>query len=423
VRRIADFLTRLPLGQQLALTACLCCLGATLILVALSATSSRYTQDNLQAAYGDAVVGQLAYRLSSELATGDRLGVAGELTRLADQPGVAAARALDVEGNEMAMAGDRQALRSVFSAPIIIAGDVAGTAEVSVDTQGQDEAQLRLLLALAGLAAILSFVVYGVTRAMAHHLARNIRALSAELAEVTGDEGASANEVITLRQRIAALPLELLKPSVVSDSGSDHYVETAISFVYFRSLPGYVDTVDEQRLQRYVATVHRMIYGAAGFYDGELEVVRQFGLAIYFGGRHPSGSAALRAASCAWLIQHAATQIETQLRLSVSLGLAVSGSELGRGDATDIYPGLYTQASLDELMALARKPGEGVVIADFISDDIDLTTRAGIDTRDDGQSILGSLADGHRDLLERQLQILLRALADQEEPQAGAQSE
>ena len=89
-----------------------------------------------------------------------------------------------------------------------------------------------------------------------------------------------------------------------------------------------------------------MIYGAAGFYSGELQVVRQFGLVIWFKGQHKTGSPALRGASCAWLIQQAAPELETSLRLSVGLGLSLGGSELGRGDERDIYPGLYTQAAV-----------------------------------------------------------------------------
>ena len=106
VRTFLDYLARFSLGQQLALTASLCCLLATLTLVALSAKSSRYTQDNLQRDHGEAVVAQLARRLSTELAVNDRLGVAGELNQLVEQAGVAGARALGVEGKALAAAGN-----------------------------------------------------------------------------------------------------------------------------------------------------------------------------------------------------------------------------------------------------------------------------------------------------------------------------
>ncbi len=412
MQKFLDYIGRLPLGQQLALTASICCLVATLVLVGLSAKSSRYTQDNLQSAYGGAMAEQLAVRLSGELAMNDWLGASGELNSVVQQTSISGARALDVEGMELAVAG-QIGNGSVFRANISIAGDVAGIAEVHVNTSAQDAAQLRFQLALSGLALVLSVAVYLATRAMARRLTKNLTALSAELASVTGGTDANANEVAALRARIAALPLDLLKPPIVARSPTDHYVDTAILYVYFRSLPGYVDTVDERRLQRYVATVHRLIYGAAGFYNGKLEVVRQFGLAVFFDGAHPVGSPALRAASCAWLIRQTTPEVEKSLRLSVGLGLAVGGSELGRGDAKDIYPGLYTQAALDELHTMASDIGEQIELTEFIAEDLDLTTRMTVSADEGRQAGISGVSDHHRDLLERQHHVLLRALVEQ----------
>ena len=92
-----------PLHQQLAATACLCCLISSLALVALAAQSSSHSQANLQSEYGKAVAEQLARRLGVELATGDRLGIAGELSKLTEQQSIVAARALDVDKRELAV--------------------------------------------------------------------------------------------------------------------------------------------------------------------------------------------------------------------------------------------------------------------------------------------------------------------------------
>ena len=119
-------------------------------------------------------------------------------------------------------------------------------AEISLNTRDQNAAQLRLQLALSGLAVLLSIAVYITTRTMAHRLASNLSALSAELASVTGSTVDNSNEVAALRAHIAALPLDLLRPPVVGNSSTDHYTNTAILYLYFRSLPGYVDTVDER---------------------------------------------------------------------------------------------------------------------------------------------------------------------------------
>ena len=129
-----EYFRRLPLGQQLALVAASCCLVATLALVALAARSSQYTQDNLQNDYGHAVTEQLAMRLASELAAGDLLGVSAELQKLVAQGSIAGARAVDIDGTSLAEAGLIEQLPMPFSAAILIAGDMAGRAEVATDT-------------------------------------------------------------------------------------------------------------------------------------------------------------------------------------------------------------------------------------------------------------------------------------------------
>ena len=415
MRALTTAFNNLPLHQQLATVACLCCLLSSLALVALAGQSSAYTRANLQAEYGRAVAEQLARRLGTEMATGDLLGVVGELNKLTEQRGIAATRALDVDGNELAVAGDRELGKFSFSSAIVIAGDQAGVAEVALNTAAQDRTQFQFLLSLSGLAILLSIAVYIATRALALRLGKNLQDVAAELGAVGDDTSVSANEVAALRERVAALPLDLLKPpSMEASQGDQHYVTTAILFVHFRSLPGYLETVDERRLQRYVAHVHRLLYGAAGFYGGELQVVRQFGIAIWFTGPHKIASPAVRAASCAWLIRQTAPTLEQQLRLTVGLGIAVGGSELGRGDSEDIYPGLYTQSAVDDLEQLARQPGDEIRLSDFLIEDLELTTRVAIETGTNGANHMGEFADGHRDLLERQRHILLQALVTAE---------
>ena len=418
MRAVTTVFSSLPLHQQLAATACLCCLISSLALVALAAQSSHHSQASLQGEYGQAVAEQLARRLGSEMASGDRLGIAGELNKLAEQKSIVAARALDVDKRELAAVGDQKSSSLIFQAPVMIAGDQAGIAEVAVNTAVRDSTQFQFVLSLSGLAILLSIAVYLITRTLALRLGKNLQAVAAELGVVGDTKEVSTNEIEALRERVAALPLDLLKPpSGEHHKGDQHYVETAILFIHFRSLPGYLETVDERRLQRYVAHIHRMIYGASGFYNGELQVVRQFGIAVWFTGKHKTASPTVRAASCAWLIQQTAPKLEEQLRLSVGLGLAVGGSELGRGDGEDIYPGLYTQAAVDELEALARQSGNEIHLSQTMIQDIELMNRVGIEEEPQGNYRLGQFADGQRDLVERQREILLRALITSDDPE------
>ncbi|EED35950.1 conserved hypothetical protein [Luminiphilus syltensis NOR5-1B] len=408
---IPQRLQRLPLGHQLAWTAALCCLVATLLLVALAAQSSAHTQRALQDEFGQAVAQQLARRLSVELAAGDLLGVAAELQRLIEQPTIAGAQVFDVEDAIIGKAGNPLS-KNAYSAAITIAGDIAGSIAVTIDTQIQDQARLQFIFGLSALSVILSIAVFLITRPLGSRLARHIDAVSAELAIAAGEGVDATNEVHKLRQQVAALPLELLKPSTGLAQGDEHYDDTGVLFIQLKSLPDYIDTLDEKRLQRYILLLHRLVYGAQGFYSGHLQVVRQFGLAVFFSGEHKVGSPALRATSCAWLIQNAIPAIEERLRLSLKMGLAVGMSELGHGDAEDIYPGLYTQATLDELQGLAQSLPDGISLSDKAASDIDVSTRVTVENTNNHGAVLGALADGHRDLLERQLQILLKAVLE-----------
>ena len=87
-----------PLSHQLALVAAGCCLLATLILVAVAAQSTRSVLNSTLDEHAQAAVANLGLRAGTELATGDRLGLAAALQVYTDQKLFSAARALDIEG-------------------------------------------------------------------------------------------------------------------------------------------------------------------------------------------------------------------------------------------------------------------------------------------------------------------------------------
>ena len=254
---------------------------------------------------------------------------------------------------------------------------------------------------------------------MGQRLASDISDAVAQLDAISNESSISVNEVHKLRDSINSLPLDLLKSQNLSQPGNDHYRDTAILCIALKHLPGYLDTLDDARLQGYVGLLHRIAYGSAGFYGGELSVIRQFGLAIYFSGSHAIGSPVLRAASCAWLMGQAAALAEKTERLSFMPGLAVGVSELGLGDAEDIYPGLYTQATLDDLLELAKQDVDAIFLSSRAAEDEGLTSRIGIDVIDERWMALGDISSRHMDLLARQLTLLRRVVApeEQESPQ------
>ena len=80
------------------------------------------------------------------MASGDRLGIAGELNKLAEQKSIVAARALDVDKRELAAFGDQKSSGLIFQAPVMIAGDQAGIAEVAVNTAVRDSTEFQFVL-------------------------------------------------------------------------------------------------------------------------------------------------------------------------------------------------------------------------------------------------------------------------------------
>ncbi len=408
-----------PLSHQLALVAAGCCLIATLILVAVASQSTQSILNTTLQEHAQAAVANLGLRAGNELAAGDRLGLAAALQFYTDQNLFSGARALDVDGNELAVAGARTTGGSLYRHAILIDGNSAGSVELYLDLTPQLEAKETLLWGLIALAGLLSTAVFAITRPMGQRLASDISDAVAQLDAISNEPSVSINELHKLRDSVNSLPLDLLKSQNLSHQDEAHYRDTAILCIALKHLPGYLDTLDDTRLQGYVGLLHRIAYGAAGFYGGELSVIRQFGLAIYFSGSHSIGSPVLRAASCAWLLAQSAALAEETERLSFMPGLAIGVSELGRGDAEDIYPGLYTQATLDELLELAHQDVDAILLSSRAAEDDGLTARVGIDVIDERWMALGDIGSRHMDLLTRQLALLRRVVApaEQESPQ------
>jgi hypothetical protein len=157
--------------------------------------------------------------------------------------------------------------------------------------------------------------------------------------------------------------------------------------------------------------LHQLVLAAAGFYGGDLQVARQFGLVIYFSGPNSAGSAAYRAASCAWLLHAASRELEQQIRRAMGMAMAISQSELGAGDQADIYPGLYMQHTLDELESICANRPPRVLLSPVVCEDPDIAARVQHQATELANfSILEAFAEPYHDLLERQLRLILKRL-------------
>lgn len=403
------------ISQQLALVAAGLCLAVSLALVVLGAISSKHLQRQQQVEFGNALAHQIARRISSALETGDLLSISASLNRFVETSSAEEVAIFDVEGKALGQAGEARGQNLFqYRAPVRIESDIAGEVLITLSTDAASAAHLRFVLSLLGLAILLSLAVYGISLQLGKKLGLRMRTMARRIAlEDRAKAPASDNELDLLAQRIEALPMDLLRTRPDAVPQEEHYRATAVLYLHLDSLQDYVDTLDEQSLHRYTDRLHQVVYAAAGFYGGEIQVSRQFALAVYFTGPGKAGSAPFRAASCAWLVRAVCQELEQHLPLSLRLSMAVSQSELGIGNEQDIYPGLYMQSTLDELQAVCASKPPAILLSPSVCSDTDVEGRLqqrATEVMD--YAMIEEFAGPYADLLERQLQLILRRLLD-----------
>ena len=286
------------ISQQFALTTAGLCLLVSLALVPLGAISSRHMQAQQQEEYGIALAHQIARRISTALESGDLLSVSASLQRFVETSSAEQVAIFDVEGKAIGQAGAALGSQlSQYTAPVRVESDVAGKVVITVSGDDARAAHLRFVLSLLGLAVLLSLAVYGTCRHLGQRLSNRLKIMARAVTLEEDTRGLPDNEVELLEKRIAELPMDLLRTRSDAGPREENYRKTAALYLHLTSLIDYVDTLDENSLHRYTDRLHQVVYAAAGFYGGELHVVRQFGLAVFFSGDNKAGSAAFRAAS------------------------------------------------------------------------------------------------------------------------------
>jgi hypothetical protein len=408
----------LNLSQQFALVASGLCLTISLALVALAATSSRHMQLEQQASHGGALAGQISRSIANALESGDLLSIKATLQRFVKLSAAEEVAIFDVEGNALGRAGTISGRSPQhYSAPVTIGGDTAGRVDIVISDDVVMAAQQRFVFTLLGLAILLSLAAYGGVRHFGQRLSDKLTSLSNSIKLESGPENDHStnthNEIDALAQNIEALPMALLRTGHRRDSSEENYQATAVLYLQLNSLGNYVDTLDQHSLHRYTDRLHQIVYGAAGFYAGKLQVVRQFGIAVYFSGPNTAGSPAFRAASCAWLVRELSSEFEKQSNRSMSIAMAISQSELGVGDDVDIYPGLYLQHTLDDLQSVCANKPPNVLLHPTVCEDIDIAGRLEHQpTEVQNFEMLVGFEGPYKDLLERQLRLIWKRLAE-----------
>ncbi|MEH6568060.1 MAG: hypothetical protein V7709_03225 [Halioglobus sp.] len=411
-------ISNLNLSQQFALVASGLCLAISLALVALAATSSRHMQLEQQALHGGTLARQISRSIATALESGDLLSVKATLQRFVKTSSAEEVTIFDVEGNALGRAGKILGHSPQhYRAPVTIADDIAGHIAIVISDDVIMAAHQRFVFTLLGLAILLSLAAYGAVRHLGQRLSDKLTRLSdsitLESSAETSQSTDTNNEIDRLAHNINALPMDLLRTRPRGSSREENYQITAVLYLQLNSLGNYVDTLDQNSLHRYTDRLHQIVYGAAGFYAGKLQVVRQFGIAVYFSGPNSGGSPAFRAASCAWLIRELSSEFEKQSNRTMSIAMAISQSELGVGDDVDIYPGLYLQHTLDDLQGVCANKPPNVLLHPIICEDVDVAGRLEHQpTEVQNFEMLVGFEGPYKDLLERQLRLIWKRLAE-----------
>ena len=101
------------------------------------------------------------------------------------------------------------------------------------------------------------------------------------------------------------------------------------------------------------------------------------------------------------------------MSLSLTMAMAIAQSELGMGSGADIYPGLYTQHTLDELQVVCASRPPNILLSPAICEDMDIAGRLQHrPTEVMDYAVIEEFAGPYQDLLERQLRLILKRLTD-----------
>jgi hypothetical protein len=400
------------ISQQLALACGGLCLLACLALVLVGNLSSRFILEQQQDDHGTTLAEQLARELASTVATGDLVRLEVKLRQMREQYSLAQILVLDLEGAPLGHAGDNGSPGNLkYRSNLSIDGHIAGELSLLIAPGPALLEQQRMSWGLLFLACLLSVFAAALALSWGQKLAGRLNALDEALTleESTIDIGGEENELAQLEATVAQLPLELLRSPEPEEAHGVEYRDASLLYLRLDSLANYVDTLDENSLLTYTDLLRRTILGAAQIYDGELAVVRQFGLLVSFSGEHAAGSPAFRAVSTAALIFELTrvNQAEGKLRRAVSQAIGVG--ESGVGSAGDIYPDLYNQHIIDQLAVMTESRAGAIVLGDSAAEDPEVRGRCRL-SDEDNLCVLSGLEEPYHDLMERQRELLLRKL-------------
>ncbi len=397
-------LTRLSVAKYLALVGGSLCLIVSLTLVLVSILSSRYILLEQEADYGHAVAQEFAVEIGEVLGRGDRISLEVALEQLIAVNQLHGIAVYDVEQRQIGAAGIPSG--QTYSSPVNVAGKIAGELQIYLADNDALLEQRSMALSLVMLALLLSLFVSALSYRLANNPANRLRQLIEKL-QLDSQPTESGSELEILEKTVAKLPLELLKPKHSVKAELADYETTGLLYIHLRSLLSYVETLDENALLRYTDFQHRLISSAAELYQGELQVVRQFGVLLSFGGEHQSGSPVFRAACCSWIIKHLAQSLRKRANLKLDMTYCIGVSEAGAITRGGFYSALYCQHIIDDMESLLPLTAGDIQCTDDAAADAGIINTVNLKSSETGQHTLEGFPAPTDNLVERQHQLLL----------------
>jgi hypothetical protein len=402
------------ISQKMAIICGVLALLTTLILVTVAALSSNYIIEQQEQERGAEMTAGIANEIAPVLASGDLIRLEVSLRGLLKKYGLLGISVFDIEARELSSAGEHTGTDyREYVRAIDLDGDIAGEIRVRLLPSAARMELQRMSLGLVSLAFLSSLFAAGLGARWGLQLAERLRALNTQLQLDTSlEEEFSGDEISQLEKTVDSLPLDLLRRPADAAGTTANYQEAGLLYLHLDSLSRHVETLDESSLLHYTELQRLIIDSAAQLYGGKLAVVRQFGILVTFSDQG-SGSPGFRALSTAWLIAQLAAATTAngvpRIRLSQACGI----SETGTGTSKDIYPDLYNQHLIDELVELATGASGRIALTTDCAGESEVANRCRTEQIEE-QSVLTGFEEPYSDLLERQRTLLMRDLQQHE---------
>jgi len=335
----------MPVRLQLGLATATLTLIACLILVWLSATSTRHITNEQAHIIIKTLSAQLSDQIARDVVGQDTLAITALLNRAVRADWIQGAELKTTRGDTLAQAGTLMGISATAS--IVIDAKEVAKLTAYQPKQRVESLQSQQAWTLAGIACIIAFAFGALAAQMGRIYSNALEQLKIKIPR-TARTNDSNNEIHAIRERLNALPLNLLAEHAGDDSHPTEVHPAIISMVALDSLEHYIDTLNEESLERYTQKVYRCIQRAAMLYGGQIKVVRPLRVAMIFG-QQPGRTSSTSAIQATLLLQLMCKRLSDRGPLNFKTRCALGKSEMAPMSEHDFYADLYVQPIFDQI--------------------------------------------------------------------------